>query len=1219
MTWRLFLIVTLTLCGSLVRAQGVVSDAVERSALLDIYNTNMLGLDTTNAQSWTPYRISRFPTVGLSGVTYTGGDIVGIALSGLGMHGVLSSGVVNLSQLKSLNLNQNDLTGLPSLTPLTHLQILRLQDNNFGNAVFPSWIGQLTSLQELDLYNCQLIGPLPSTIGQLTSLTVLTLSRNNLSASNSIPSQFSGLISLEKLYLDYCSLLDASIHANAFSGLPKLNLLSLNYNSALIESGIYFPAKFHSLPSLTTLNLQANGFTEFQSNSLTTMLNLQTIDFSFTTRYSDPAELGRVIDQIKPQSNIKTVKFSNCNIQSLPADFGELDFIETLYLDNNTDILPSSCQQLAGIQHLTKLYMANCDLNSLPSDFQYSSSLRELYISGNALHVLPTTIMKIPALKKLDISSNSIVELPSWFGGGNMGTLESLMVRSNGLTSLPDSVVYLTNLTYLDLQQNKLTGTWPNGFADGLKKVQYFNVNFNNITTLPDLSTWADLAYVFVQRNKLNGEIPDYLTQKTSTKIQVDFSYNGYTSVSPGYGLSNASFVNVANNKLTFKYVKQLDPAGTYLYVPQDTVVDKAREVRVIQPAPVRLVAFASDTLAALNCEFQWFRYVDGINDVPLFTASTHEGYHYSFEPTEADQGAKFYYKVTNSAFTSGNGLNLVYKSNLITVVILCESVPLSVNFSNKKYMCAVGFTPTAAYEEGCRTKSISWDFGDGTTSQDKSPLHAYSNEGTFTVRMNLQYTCGICVRDTLVSKTISFRASPTLLKDTTITVYSEQKNKVLAASAATFSDAWLLHQDATPVDADAYSSGSRGVWRNEGTFVYDTVRELSTPTNIGTDGTFSLYNFNWAQAEVGAIPQWIKANTMTEYSAYSYELENEDVLGVFTAALYDYGGHLPSANGVNMRNREMAFTGFEFFDNNLSGNWVFGTNALPASVTYEVYWGNAYMAIVKTSLANLENVTKVDVSSRGLASSALLGHNRSNFISDDEIVCVQTYPSNPEWSIIVLRRAPFEGIWRGKITVNNVVSPAVVATIDQSYGHTGRSSLKVVNEKTFKQPILKLDSAKTYHINAWVSTGTAQLTAPKLGDQITLEVKLVSRNGATKLLNKFEPAGPIIEGWQQVKGTFVPPDDFLNLELTFNAGTAGTVWYDDIRLHPEKGNMKSYVYDITDYRLRAILDEENFASSFYYDKEGNLYLTKKETEAGIKTISENVSYMKENKQTSSN
>jgi hypothetical protein len=102
---------------------------------------------------------------------------------------------------------------------------------------------------------------------------------------------------------------------------------------------------------------------------------------------------------------------------------------------------------------------------------------------------------------------------------------------------------------------------------------------------------------------------------------------------------------------------------------------------------------------------------------------------------------------------------------------------------------------------------------------------------------------------------------------------------------------------------------------------------------------------------------------------------------------------------------------------------------------------------------------------------------------------------------------------------------------------------------------------------------------------------------------------GTIIEGWQQVKGTFICPIDKPTIQLTFRPGDGGIAYYDDLRLQPEKGNMKAYVYNVLDYRLQAILDEENYASFFYYDAEGNLYLTKKETERGIKTITENVSY----------
>ena len=51
---------------------------------------------------------------------------------------------------------------------------------------------------------------------------------------------------------------------------------------------------------------------------------------------------------------------------------------------------------------------------------------------------------------------------------------------------------------------------------------------------------------------------------------------------------------------------------------------------------------------------------------------------------------------------------------------------------------------------------------------------------------------------------------------------------------------------------------------------------------------------------------------------------------------------------------------------------------------------------------------------------------------------------------------------------------------------------------------------------------------------------------------------------------------------------------------------MKSYVYDPISLKLTAVLDENNYATFYEYDQEGTLIRTKKETERGIVTISEN-------------
>jgi YD repeat-containing protein len=50
---------------------------------------------------------------------------------------------------------------------------------------------------------------------------------------------------------------------------------------------------------------------------------------------------------------------------------------------------------------------------------------------------------------------------------------------------------------------------------------------------------------------------------------------------------------------------------------------------------------------------------------------------------------------------------------------------------------------------------------------------------------------------------------------------------------------------------------------------------------------------------------------------------------------------------------------------------------------------------------------------------------------------------------------------------------------------------------------------------------------------------------------------------------------------------------------------MKTFVYDYTNNRLMAELDENNYATFFEYNEEGKLIRVKRETERGIVTVKE--------------
>ena len=109
-------------------------------------------------------------------------------------------------------------------------------------------------------------------------------------------------------------------------------------------------------------------------------------------------------------------------------------------------------------------------------------------------------------------------------------------------------------------------------------------------------------------------------------------------------------------------------------------------------------------------------------------------------------------------------------------------------------------------------------------------------------------------------------------------------------------------------------------------------------------------------------------------------------------------------------------------------------------------------------------------------------------------------------------------------------------------------------------------------------------------------------------------PSGKIIEGWQRIIGIVSIPKPEANsneealkvigISLScLNSGTA--CYFDDIRIFPFNGSMKSFVYDKDTQRLMAELDENNYATYYEYDQEGGLVRVKKETEKGVYTIQE--------------
>ena len=143
-----------------------------------------------------------------------------------------------LTQLQSLNLDNNQLTALPpEIGQISQLQSLNLDHNKLTDLA--PWIGQLTQLQKLYLHGNQLTA-LPPEIGQLSQLRLLSLGNNQLTA---LPAEISQLSQLRQLYL----------HNNQLTGLPP-EIGQLSRLQALFLGGNQLTALPAEIAQLTQLD-----------------------------------------------------------------------------------------------------------------------------------------------------------------------------------------------------------------------------------------------------------------------------------------------------------------------------------------------------------------------------------------------------------------------------------------------------------------------------------------------------------------------------------------------------------------------------------------------------------------------------------------------------------------------------------------------------------------------------------------------------------------------------------------------------------------------------------------------------------------------------------------------------------------------------------------------------------------------------------------------------
>ena len=176
---------------------------------------------------------------------------------------------------------------------------------------------------------------------------------------------------------------------------------------------------------------------------------------------------------------------------------------------------------------------------------------------------------------------------------------------------------------------------------------------------------------------------------------------------------------------------------------------------------------------------------------------------------------------------------------------------------------------------------------------------------------------------------------------------------------------------------------------------------------------------------------------------------------------------------------------------------------------------------------------------------------------------------------------------------------------------HTGNQALSPSQDIIIQEKLLLIPN-KEYVFSAWVKLSTSENQPYTYGTVVGAELSFYENgsNAAIQPVITINPTGAIIEGWQRIEGTFLVPTGSMFIGVKLTEPTSGAV-YDDIRIYPANGMMKTYVYNPSNYLLQAVLDENNYATLYYYDEEQRLYLVQKETREGVQTIQETRSYIK--------
>ncbi|EES06297.1 hypothetical protein SORBI_3004G044700 [Sorghum bicolor] len=356
-----------------------------------------------------------------------------------------------------------------------------LPSRGLEGSIRPS-LGNLTSLQHLNLSYNSLSGGLPLELVSSSSIIVLDVSFNHLTGDlHELPSSTPG---------------------------QPLKVLNISSN---LFTGQFTSTTWKGMENLVALNASNNSFTgKIPSHFCNISQNFAILELCYNKLSgSIPPGLGNC-------SKLKVLKAGHNHLSGgLPDELFNATLLEHLSFSSNSlhGILEGT--HIAKLSNLVILDLGENNFRGkLPDSIVQLKKLQELHLGYNSMSgELPSTLSNCTNLTNIDLKNNNFSGELTKVIFSNLPNLKILDLRKNNFSGkIPKSIYSCHRLAALRLSFNNFQSQLSKGLGN-LKSLSFLSLTGNSFTNLTNalqiLKSSKNLATLLIGLNFMNESMPD--------------------------------------------------------------------------------------------------------------------------------------------------------------------------------------------------------------------------------------------------------------------------------------------------------------------------------------------------------------------------------------------------------------------------------------------------------------------------------------------------------------------------------------------------------------------------------------------------------------------------------------------------------------------------------------------------------------------------------------